>query len=155
MASAITTSAKVYFDRDIVKNAMDRKTYRALLKASSFLARRARTSMRYRNIAKRGGGYNYSPPGSPPYAHTETGAYVRKLLDYGYDLSSKSAVIGSQKKGSGKAPNVLEFGGNASKTTAGRNIRGKWAARAFMGPALDEEIKLGNIPRQWGGGLKD
>lgn len=145
---------QLYFDDPAIRRFMDLKTLSALSRAGAFLRQRARTSMRYRPLEhKRGplkGQPNHSATGEPPYAHKETGAHIRKRLEFAFDTGSKSLVVGPKKFGAGRAPNVQEFGSATGTTTvAGRRIPGRFPARSFMGPAMREEIKAGTIPRQW------
>lgn len=75
--------------------------------------------MRYRKWRP---GMKGSPPGSPPFARTGRGsrdALVRRGLDFGFDLATKSAVVGPVRLGNTTgAPATLEFGGTARVRSA-------------------------------------
>lgn len=143
-----------FFDRQKVKDAVDRGNRQALSKAGAYVRKRARSSIRRRK--------RVSQPGQPPSAHaTDSAAPIKNIL-FGYDAANQSVVVGPVKLSSraGDAPHVLEFGGDVSiseKLVRGRWIPRTWrrddpgkqtrtrkaqySARPFMGPALAAEAE--------------
>ena len=133
-----------FFDRDIVKNAMDAKSVRALSRVGAFIRRTARTSIRKSKKT--------AAAGQPPRSHSQDDTISIRNIQFGYDTSTRSMVIGpvqlNSKSGtSAGVPNLLEFGGEA--------VRGKktltYAPHPFMGPAL--EANRDEIPAEWRNGL--
>src|SRR6478609_7910736 len=95
-----------FFDKAIVKNAMDSASYKALLKAGSYIRTRARSSMRRRKRA--------SAPGAPPSVHK---GFLKNFTFFSWDPATRSVVVGPEKLDSvvaKDAPNALEFGGESS-----------------------------------------
>lgn len=137
-----TTPKFFFFDRKIILKYMDAKTARALSRALSHIWTTARTSMRYRKLGR------VSPPGSPPFAHKETGALLRKLLYFAYAPREKRGVVGPVAHRRGEAPRLNEFGGQVTR----RSRRGvvhtsTYPARPFMAPALAKELP--QLPARW------
>jgi phage gpG-like protein len=128
----LTLKAKdFFFDRKTVQRALVPAKRKFLSKVGAFVRRSAQTSMRYRK--------GPSKPGSPPSAHKERGALLRKLLWFAYDPSNDSVVIGPVGTGRAEAPRLNEFGGKAVRR--GKTVT--YPARPFMAPALaKEEPKL-------------
>ena len=79
----------------------------------------------------------HSPPGSPPYTHTGT---LRKSIAYAVASDKSSVVIGPNAADMDQVGGLHEFGGV-------RFSREHYAARPYMGPALDKIIP--EIPRYW------
>lgn len=152
---------ELFFDRPLVKRAVDAATRRELSRAGAFVRRRAQTSMRRRRGS--------SPAGSPPFAHEGS---LRKLLFFSYDPKAKSVVIGPVRFRDGRAPSLLEFGGSVhikprtiympkgevrrlpAGSFAGRKlvpvrVSGvlTYKPRPYMGPALEAEAD--NLPSYW------
>lgn len=123
---------KFFFDRAAVDKAVDAGLKKAFSRFGAFVRRRAQTSIRRRARS--------SPPGRPPSSHEGT---LRKLIFFGYDPHRRSVVIGPALGGAATgAPRVLEYGGD-NTVRAGRD-RGqvrRYAARPFMTPAFQAELK--------------
>lgn len=149
---------------------IDRAKRRTFSKAGSFVMTTARRSIRTRKSVSR--------PGAPPSSHDGS---LRRGIFFGYDRPRDSVVIGpraewSKRLPDGKTqPEVLEFGGRvagrgrliavdrgAGRDTNGRFTSGKkwvrangslnYAARPFMGPALEKEAP--NFPDLWADALR-
>jgi hypothetical protein len=151
-SDAIRMTVKAFFDKPAVMAKMDAARRRALSKAGAFVRRDARASIRKSK--------GISKPGSPPRSHEGS---LKKFLLFSYDAATESVVVGPAKLSNGTgAPEILEFGGtrmlkkdvvmrvgkpgrdsrgrfvNSPRVTvkAGTTIR--YAARPFMGPALEK-----------------
>lgn len=124
-----------FFDRAAVIRAVEPAKLKVLSKVGAFVRRRAQTSMRYRKKA--------SKPGTPPSAHKNSGALLRKLIYFGYDPQTDSVVVGPVQARGGQAPRLNEFGG----TLKAKGKTFTYPPRPFMAPALKaEEPKL---PSYW------
>jgi hypothetical protein len=164
-----------YFDREAVIKALDGPRRRALNEMGRRIRKFAQKSLRY--------GDKSSPPGSPPTAHKSrrrkrtsrsTGkvryrsvSFLREFMEYGYDLDTKSTVVGPRRLNGTADPDSmhrLEYGGSfqgkgrtfSVKNAVGRDAKGRYtsqgsktvrlagtiriAPRPFMGPALQAEI---------------
>lgn len=145
-AKMLTMRAKAFFfDKKAVRDMVDEKTRSALGRVGAFVRQRARSSMRP------GGKKNkISAPGEAPRTHT---GELKKKLWFALEPSGKSVVIGPAKFKEGKAPGLLEFGGNVpGRRRGGKSYTAHYKARPYMGPALDKELK--NIAPQWGASVK-
>lgn len=136
----------LFFDRQVVLQAVDKAKREVLSKAGAFIRTAARTSIRKRNGTSR--------PGRPPYSHT---GLLRRFILFGYDRSSDSVVVGPVGFGRSRAPNVLEFGGVTERPRWWRRRREqrRWVrvrARPFMGPALEKERD--KLPALWAGSVR-
>lgn len=128
-------SKNFFFDRKAVQRAIGPAKVQFLSKVGAFIRQSAQTSMRYRKGPSR--------PGTPPSAHKEFGALLRKLLWFAYDPHTDSVVVGPVATGRAQAPRLNEFGGVARRR--GKTVT--YPKRAFMAPALaKEEPKL---PGYW------
>lgn len=137
-----TTPKSFFFDRKIILNYMDAKTARALSKALSHIWTTARTSMRYRKLGA------VSKPGTPPFAHKETGALLRKLLYFAFNPREKRGVVGPVAHRRGEAPQLNEFGGRVTRRSRrGVVTTANYPARPFMFPALQKELP--KLPARW------
>lgn len=117
---------ELFFDRMAVIRAAAAAGVRNLARGGSFVMRRARTSMRYR---KRGS----SAPGTPPFAHKQTGYALRRLLFFSFDGSSKSVVVGPEQLPNSSVigttvPNLHEFGGRVVRRVK-RRVRAAGGGR--------------------------
>lgn len=94
----------LFFDRNLVVNAVGLTAAKALSRGGAFVRRKARSLVRYRKRP--------SSPGKPPSAHGNWSA-LRELLFFNYDPATKSVVVGPAIFGSqgGRVPGVLERGG--------------------------------------------
>lgn len=89
-----------FFDRAVVKNAMDKGSIRALKRSGAYVRKVMRNSMKKRKGA--------APAGTPPHVHAGD---LKRLTLYAFDPAAKSVVIGPVKFSKGTAPEVLERGG--------------------------------------------
>jgi len=139
----ITAKAKnFFFDRAAVQNMMDAKTAKALSRAGAFIRQRARTSIRSRK--------KISQPGQPPSSHVGD---LKRLIWFAYEPTSQSVVIGPMRFKQGEAPNLLEFGGQATRQRRGgaKHIA-VYRPRPFMGPAMEKELP--QLPSYWAKSVK-
>lgn len=109
-----------FFDRDRVRAALDKRTWRFLSKFGAYTQRDAKQSMR-RSVRA-------APPYHPPNVHEGS---LKRFLYFGFDKVNRSVVVGPVKlsrRGNngkrrvlegpsidalgGEVPNVLEYGGN-------------------------------------------
>lgn len=136
--SPVLKITQFFFDRKAVIDAVNKATIGALSKAGRFIRRSAQTSMGYRKSGRS------SPPGSPPRAHKEHGARLRKLLFYAYEPTTKSVVVGPVRLGTSDAPTVEEFGGTTTRTRilprGGRRALTPAQAQAFRRMAQTGQV---------------
>ena len=133
-----------FFDRKVVRDAVDRGRQRALVKSAALVYTVARRSMRYRKWRP---GAKGAPPGRPPFARTGRGArldaLVRKGMAFVYDRAAKSAVVGPLRLAGGGtgAPSNLEFGGTARARDArtARRVGGSGEIRVSSGTGRDSK----------------
>ena len=137
MALNIRVQAKtlIFFDRDSVKNTMDKRTYRAFNYVGALTRAIAKKSMPNRRQA--------SPPGHPPHSHGR--ALLRELVYYGIDRADNTVVVGPAATYRGtvsrqSVPEVLEYGGD---TWRGNTI----AARPYMRPAFGRAVDNKNLQK--------
>ncbi len=133
----------VFFDKKVVRSAVDRTTRRVFSRFGAFVRRTARSSIRKRK--------RVSVPGKPPSSHT---GLLKKFIFFGYDSTKRSVVIGPARlnqKGRGEAPSLLEYGGLLTVSEGPRKQRKKrrvnMKARAYMGPAFKKEQP--KLPAMW------
>jgi hypothetical protein len=113
-----------------------------------------------------------SRPGSPPIVHSRDKVRTLKNILFAFNPETHSVVIGPvalnkstlvgssartvmellEKGGSADVPqwkpdgsNVWSLGNVRRAGVANRMTRGQYAARPFMGPALEREVKAGTI----------
>jgi hypothetical protein len=147
-----------FFDRDRVKDVMDKATRQALVDIGSYVRKVAQRSLRYRNRP--------SAPGKPPHAHRsmsrmkrnrKTGAVKRQMVSplrefifFAYDAARKTVVVGpallNGRNGS-LILSSLEYGGPSIVMVGGKGRRIMVRARPFMRPAL--AIGLENLKGRW------
>lgn len=161
MAAQFTVTMKIvdsFFDDSKIERAVERANKRNLSKVGAFIRRRARSSIRKRKKVSR--------PGEPPSSHATNRTLSIKNILFGFDAVNESVIVGpvTLRRGSGKAPSLLEFGGSTTTIRRGRrdtfggraitSKRVKYRPRPFMGPALDAEVAAGTIPQVWSGSVK-
>jgi len=136
MSIAFNITAGMFFDRPLVKAALDRTTRQALGKAGATIRTFARRSMRYTTSEreqarlveagkrKRIKAPDSAPPGSPPRA-IKPHPWIRKFLFYGYEASTTSVVVGPTRLPGTRinVPALNEFGGSATIRNPRRRIR--------------------------------
>lgn len=131
-----------FFDRKKVLSAVDRTTQRNLSRFGSRVRRTARSSIRRRKRASR--------PGQAP---TNRKGQLKRFLFYAFEPRRRSVVIGPARLPGSKAivPEILEHGGTISLSVTGkrrrRTRRVPYAARPFMQPAFDKELR--KLPEIW------
>lgn len=171
MISTTYKMVDLFFDRPAVVNAVDRAERRALSKVGAFIRRRARSSLRFRK--------RVSLPGETPSVHTRDKAASLKNILFAFQPQTHSVLIGPVGLGENQGatvPQRIEFGGvwevleeqwkhtkNADRwfSVSGRrradprkryrSRRIEYAARPFMGPALEAEVAAGTIPEAYAG----
>lgn len=140
---------RYFFDRDLVKKAVDAKARGALSKYGAFVRRNAKDLLKYRAQP--------SAAGSPPSVHRtmtrakkgKAGAAggggaqrvspLREFVFFSFDARTKSVVIGPAKLNKpGDAPRALEYGGTSSVRLDGRTVSIRVAPRPFMRPAAEK-----------------
>ncbi len=131
----------LFFDREVVRRAVDRARRSALSRAGAFIRQTAKTSIRPRKGTSR--------PGDPPFSHEGS---LRKLILFGYDPRTDSVVVGPVAFREAVAPNALEFGGDVEAPAYGaawkRGMRSiHIRPRPFMAPAMEKE--LSTLTRMW------
>lgn len=159
---------KFFYDRQVVKKAIDRQQRRAISRSLAFVRRRARSLLRRRK--------RVSSAGSPPSVHSDPGL---KTILFAYDMRTKGGIVGPVKlnqvnmtsSGSMPVSGIMELGGSVQIHEAQSNTDGKfyrlsrrtrtkpgqkkrvrtvkYPARPFMGPALEMESEAGNILSPW------
>jgi len=133
-----------FFDRAIVKNAIDEATRSVLSRFGYRVRKAARSSIRETKSEKP------SKPGKPP--RSRTGA-LRSGIVYAYDAEKKAVVIGPMKLNrSTPAPALHELGGTATIDTGKRKVQATYPARPFMRPAFEK--KLPQLPGLWRNAIK-
>jgi len=145
-----------FFDAPKVIRAVTKTEHRVLSRFGAIVRRRAKTSIGKRKAT--------SDPGDPPSSHT---GWLKRMIFFGFDLRTRSVVVGPQLYGRGNA-DALEFGGDAKRWEK-RWEGGKWrqmygnrslrpgeemrvrkfkiAARPFMGPAFQDALP--ELPAMW------
>lgn len=135
----------LFFDRTAVTRAVDKAKRAALSKAGAFIRTTSKRSIRTRKGA--------APPGKPPHSHKGT---LRRLIFFGYDLSSDSVLVGPVGFPRSRAPNVLEFGGKVTRVRRRRGTRVRekadYESRPYMGPALEKERP--KLSKHWANSLR-
>jgi hypothetical protein len=129
-----------FFDRQKVINAVGKAAAKNLSQAGSFIRRSARSSLRRRK--------SVAPAGSPPSVHSRDPVGNLKNIWFVFEPARQSVVVGplllsgSRLRGSNRptVPALHELGGTAVVTRRKRKRKVKYAARPFMGPAMQREL---------------
>ncbi|HUU09041.1 MAG TPA: hypothetical protein VM431_00705 [Phycisphaerae bacterium] len=136
MPTGFNITPSMFFDRPLVKRALDLTTRQALGKAGATIRTIARRSMRYTTSTreqarlveagrrKRIKPTDPAPPGSPPRA-VRPHPWIRKFLFYGYEPATTSVVVGPTRLPGSQTniPALHEFGGTATMRNRRRRIR--------------------------------
>lgn len=141
-----------FFDRQAVIDAVGRANAKNLSKAGAYVRRAARSSLRRRKKS--------SAPGNPPSIHTDHPFATLKNIWFGFDRQRESVVVGpvrlnrSSLDGSNRStvPELQELGGSAFIIKRKKRKRIQYAARPFMGPALQKELP--KLPGLWANSVK-
>jgi hypothetical protein len=167
-----------FFDRNAVKNAMDRATHDVLSRFGAFVRQTAQVSMKKAPAPQRkplldrktgkpvrdASGkirivlkYRYSDPGSPPFYRSGLIRHHRQSgIKFAFDLKTRSVVIGPSKLPgwpNSKAPELHEHGGTVAFTgKSGKRRVHRYPPRPFMRPAFDKELKT--LPSLWQNSVK-
>ncbi len=131
---------QLFFDRQIVIDAVGRAGAKNLSKGGSFIRRSARSSLRRRK--------KVSSTGEPPSVHTQDRVATLKNIWFVFEPAQRSVVVGplklngSRLEGSNRktVPSLHELGGAAVVTSRKRKRRANYAPRPFMGPAMEREL---------------
>jgi len=130
----IKISKANFFDREAVLKAVGRARVKVLSKQGAFVRTRARSSIRKRKRS--------STPGSPPSSHVGLLKTGEAGINFAYDHSADSVVIGPSliNRPTG-APETLEHGGDAEivDRKTGKSHSVHIQPRPYMGPALAAE----------------
>lgn len=129
----IGISTRCRFNDRKVKKSARQATIRTLPHAAAAIRLTARRSIRR---AKK-----QSSAGSPP--HTRKGQLKRAIL-YAVEKQKTTAVIGPAYEIAGTSGSAHEFGG--------RYKRQRYPRRAFMGPALQDNLP--RLPKLWAASIK-
>jgi len=129
-SGVVSINASVTTEFRKLQRKVEQYNIESLTHAAGLVRKTAQRSIRRRK------GTNYSKPGNPP--KTGTGD-LRKAIVYHVDRQSEEAVIGP-------TANVID-GLGALHEFGGRNRRGRYEPRPFMGPAHD--TILPRLPESW------
>jgi len=121
------------FDSRKVINAAQRSNFKNLAHASAAIRLTARRSIRRAR--------KQSFAGSPP--HTRKGQLKRAIL-YAVEKQKATSVTGPAYEMAGTSGSAHEFGGRYKKQ--------RYPRRAFMGPALQENLP--RLPKMWAGSVR-
>lgn len=171
---------KSFFDRDVVIRRLDKAAHRVLFKFGGKVRDTARKSQKKKGTARKAptkqGSKAWqkwyaevkdkpaSPPGTPPYAHSDNPNQTLRKILYGNDSGRDNVIIGPNLIGvltSPTVPELHEYGGGkritevevkpgvwrptGAKQKANDNRRRrkrhvKYPKRAFMQPALEKNL---------------
>lgn len=140
--SNFNVSRFVFFDTNAVRKATSKAERKVLNRFGAMVRTTAKRSIRKATKRTR-----QSEPGDPPRSHT---AYLKRGIFYGFDIESRSVVVGPVKSKSGNIPEALEYGGTTKQKKTGDTI--DIEPRPFMGPALDK--MLPKLPALWKDSVK-
>ncbi len=126
----IKINTRTFFNNTKVLRLLDKRTHAALGRFGKYVRAVAKNSIK--RVSKKG---QPSKPGQPPKSRR---GLLKNFIFYGFDLAKRSVVIGPQKIYGlkGKAPNVLEYGGNVRNKRNKHITSSKVSARPYMGPAF-------------------
>lgn len=133
MAFDFATLRGTFFDQAGLIRKSDAMQRKALSKFGAFVRKRMRQSIRRRKKS--------ANPGEPPSAH---GSNLKQIF-FAWDDSKRSVVVGpiifSVRDGGGKAPGLLERGGERiSRTKRGKSRRLHYRKFPFAVPAMEAEL---------------
>jgi hypothetical protein len=145
----------MFFDRQTVMTKVDAGTRKVLSKFGAFVRTAAKSSIKKAPFtARKVRGSDRtdfrtvsSKPGQPPYSQS---GLLKKFIFFGYDTAKKSVVIGPEKLNGnrkGEAPSLLEYGGTTTLKGKYTKKTLRYAARPYMGPALEKEKP--KLPALW------
>lgn len=151
-----------FFDREAVRQAVDRGALRVLSRFGAYVRQRARTSIRVRESA--------SAPGSPPHGHksglrtktsksgearTRSVSLLREYILFSYDRETRTVIIGPAKLSGTTGPRALEaleYGGPSVSASYGRVRPISVRPRPYMRPAFAAELL--RMPEDWRGAIR-
>ena len=125
--------AKHSFNRHVIERRANALSFSGLSHAAAAIRLTARRSIRR--------GKKQSPAGTPP--HTRKGQLKRAIL-YAVEKQKAASVIGPAYEIAGTSGSAHEFGGRYKKQ--------RYPRRAFMGPALQENLP--RLPKMWAGSVR-
>lgn len=133
MAFDFITLRGSFFDSAHVMRKADAMERKQLSKFGAFVRKRMRQSIRRRKKS--------AEPGNPPSAHSDT----LKQIFFAWDDFKRSVVVGpiifSVRDGGGKAPGLLERGGERIKRAkSGKTRRLHYRKFPFAVPAMEAEL---------------
>jgi hypothetical protein len=134
----------LFFDRQVVIDAIGKSAAASLSKIGAFLRTRAKSSMPKRKAP--------AAPGMPPSRHEGS---LARFLFFSWDPGSRSIVVGPEKLDKpGDVPRLMEFGGTVDRKSKHGTRLLNYRPHPYMGPALDAEIKAGTMPQAFRGSLR-
>jgi hypothetical protein len=165
-----------FFDREKVVRQIGRENVRKLSKMGAYVRQRARTDILRRGPRRKivVGGVRRSQasaPGQPPYVWSRNAFVTLRNILFGLDRIGNAVLIGPRfvpskrlKRSSAvTVPELLEKGGTSAvpvdpdtgealgyqPDSWGSYKSVHYAARPFMGPALNKEIAAGTVQSVW------
>jgi hypothetical protein len=152
MTTVSFDSKRLFFDRQIVTNMVGKTAVKNLSKAGSYIQRSARSSLRRRKKS--------SAPGTPPSVHSKDRFANLKNIWFVFDPATASVVVGPVRLNSSglvgsnrpTVPALHELGGTAVVGMGKRRRRARYAARPFMGPAMQRELP--KFEKLWANSVK-
>ncbi len=151
-SSGFASVKSLFFDRQIVKDALDKQTRKVFSKFGSWVRKSAQWSMKkapkdtFKTKTIDGKRISIlqmqtSPPGSPPYVRT---GLLKKFVFYSLDWATKSVVVGpvllrTKRLTASTVPEVLEYGGMSTiyDPLIRKMKKVRVAARPYMNPAFE------------------
>lgn len=133
----IKLDKRLFFDRRAVIERIGKVGRHYLASVGGYTRKVAQRSMRKVN-AKKNNTTPPSEPGTPPRARI---GLLRKRLFFALDPHRQSVVVGPERLGRSNVPELHERGGTIIvRDRRGRPKVARYAARPYMGPALDATL---------------
>lgn len=127
----------IRFDSAAIVAAVDEATRKNLAAGGALTRKIQQQSMRY--------GSKPSAPGTPPTAHRGggrpgSGPFLRKFIQFSFDPSTRSVVVGPAKLRGGVVPRLMEFGGTVRRRV--RERAGNRPGAQFTGRKVEATLKI-------------
>lgn len=148
---SISQAQRRFFDRNLIKDSMDKASLRALSRGGALIMRQARKSIKNAAVMARGRvregerrqvvRFRSSQPGQPPFSRTgllRDKIYFVAAGKLGDTTVRVGPVLIGRPTG---APDTLEFGGNVSKKAGTMMVRSGRDANGRFQP--DRRVKVG------------
>ena len=133
-----------FFTQPAVRRALDERTYRFLRHQGGYVRKAARSPMKVSR--------DVSPPGVAPRRHV---GLLHDLLYFAFDPGSRSVVVGPVKLNrrdpypNVTVPELMEHGGVVQTRRRRRRRAARYAARPYMGPALEAASREDVQAKHW------